>query len=112
MIGMNANSGAALSGVDHLRQSMRDILTTRVGERVMRRAYGSRIPELVDAPLNDDTLLDIYAETAAALLTWEPRIAVEQVTAEQPAAGSVVLTVSGVYVPTGETVVVDGLEVQ
>ena len=42
MNGINATTGAALSGMDHLRQSIRDILTTRVGTRVMRRAYGSR----------------------------------------------------------------------
>ena len=112
MIGTDANTGGALSGIDHLRQSVRDILTTRVGTRVMRRAYGSRLPELVDAPLNDETLVDLYAETFSALLTWEPRIAVEQISASIPAPGKVVLSLVGVYTPTGEPVTVDGIEVR
>lgn len=111
MNGINASTGAALSGMDHLRQSIRDILTTRVGTRVMRRAYGSRLPELVDAPLNDETLVDLFAETAIALATWEPRIDVEQVSAEIPAPGRVIISLTGVYTPTGEPVTVDGIEV-
>lgn len=111
MNGINATTGAALSGMDHLRQSIRDILTTRVGTRVMRRAYGSRLPELVDAPLNDETLVDLFAETAIALATWEPRIYVEQVSAEIPAPGRVIISLTGVYTPTGEPVTVDGIEV-
>lgn len=48
MLGINAQTGQPLSGIDHLRQSIRDILTTRSGMRVMRRDYGSRLPALVD----------------------------------------------------------------
>ena len=51
MNGINAHTGQALSGIDHLRQSIRDILTTRIGTRVMRRDYGSRLPTLVDNPM-------------------------------------------------------------
>lgn len=111
MIGIDAQTGAALSGIDHLRQSIRDILTTRIGSRVMRRAYGSRVPEIVDAPLNAETLVDLYAETVAALVTWEPRIDVQQVSASFPAPGRVILSMSGVYLPTGDAVTVDGIEV-
>jgi hypothetical protein len=38
----------ALEGIDHLKQSIIDILTTPIGSRVMRRDYGSRLFELVD----------------------------------------------------------------
>lgn len=111
MIGMNAFTGRPLAGLDHLRQSVRDILTTRVGTRVMRRAYGSMVPDLVDAPLNDETLVDLYAETVAALMKWEPRIDVEQVSASIPAPGRVELSLVGVYTPTGEPVTIDGIVV-
>lgn len=111
MIGTNAITGGALGAIDHLRQSIRDILTTRVGERVMRRAYGSRLPDLVDAPLNDETMVDLYAETVIALTTWEPRVTVEEVRASVPAPGRVVLELRGVYTPTGEPVRIDGIEV-
>ena len=34
---MNRNTGRAVAGLEHLRQSVADILTTPVGSRVMRR---------------------------------------------------------------------------
>ena len=48
MLGINAYTGESLSGLDHLRQSIADILSTPLNTRVMRRDYGSRIPELID----------------------------------------------------------------
>jgi phage baseplate assembly protein W len=111
MIGTDANTGRRLAGIDHLRQSVRDILTTPIGTRVMRRDYGSRLYALVDAPLNGETLVDLYAATFEALQTWEPRIEVEQVRAEVPAPGRVTLTIEGVYIPTGQPVTIDGIEV-
>jgi phage baseplate assembly protein W len=53
MIGLDASTGKQLSGMAHLRQSVRDILTTPIGTRVMRRDYGSRLYRLVDATMND-----------------------------------------------------------
>ncbi|WP_416139074.1 GPW/gp25 family protein [Halomonas sp. HK25] len=76
MPGMNAATGRALDGIDHIRQSVRDILATPIGTRVMRRDYGSLLPELIDAPLNDATLLQAYAASVMALIRWEPRIRV------------------------------------
>lgn len=111
MIGIDANTGQRLSGIDHVRQSIRDILTTPIGTRVMRRGYGSRLYELVDAPINGETLIDLYAATFEALEMWEPRIQLEEVRAEVPAPGKVLLNLLGIYVPTGEAVRVDGLEI-
>ena len=47
MTGMDRETGKSLSGIEHLRQSIRDILTTPIGSRVMRRDYGSRLFELL-----------------------------------------------------------------
>lgn len=80
MPGMNAHTGSALSGVEHIRQSVADILTTPIGSRIMRRDYGSLLPELIDQPLNGPTALRAYAATVVALMKWEPRIRVQQVT--------------------------------
>ncbi|WP_412057361.1 GPW/gp25 family protein [Bartonella sp. DGB2] len=38
--------------MDHLRQSLIDILMTAKGSRVMRRAYGSDVARLLDQPVN------------------------------------------------------------
>jgi hypothetical protein len=75
-MGMNATTGRQLEGIEHIQQSVRDILTTPIGSRVMRRDYGSLLPELIDAPLNDATLLQAYAASIMALIRWEPRIRV------------------------------------
>ncbi|HBG94704.1 MAG TPA: phage baseplate protein [Chromatiaceae bacterium] len=74
MIGMNAQTGEPIEGVAHLEQSIRDILTTPIGSRVMRRDYGSRVIGLVDRPLNASTIAEIQAAIAMALTTQEPRI--------------------------------------
>jgi len=94
MLGMSRTSGRLLDELTHLRQSIADILTTPIGSRVMRRDYGSRLFEMVDAPINARTLGDIYAATVDALRRWEPRLAVRQVRVLQAAAGRLELALS------------------
>ncbi|MBW8824689.1 MAG: baseplate assembly protein [Phage 64_12] len=79
MRGMDATTGKPIEGEAHLVQSMSDILTTPIGSRVMRRDYGSRLLELVDAPFNAATRLQLYSAVATALLRWEPRISLTRV---------------------------------
>ena len=81
MTGMNGETGAPLSGEGHLVQSIRDILTTPKGSRVLRRGYGSDLYLFLDAPLSDETRLRIAGAVAEALDEWEPRIAVTRVQA-------------------------------
>lgn len=111
MNGMNAQTGRVLSGIDHLRQSLRDILATPIGTRVMRRDYGSRLFELVDAPMNNATLVELYAATAEAVMRWEPRFKLTRVRAASAAPGRVVLDLLGEYRPTGQSIKLDGIEV-
>lgn len=109
MHGTNATTGKALTGLDHLRQSIRDILGTPLGTRVMLRDYGSRLFELVDAPINRGTIVDLYVATIEALAKWEPRISVSRVFAESVTAGKVTLTLEGVYLPNGQPITIDGI---
>lgn len=111
MNGTDATTGKPLDGLAHLQQSIKDILTTPIGSRVMRRDYGSRLPRLVDAPMNRATLIDLYAATAEALATWEPRFRVQQVVATSAAPGRVELMVTGEYLPDGQQVTIDGIVV-
>ena len=76
---MNQETGAAINTVEHIVQSTTDIMTTRIGTRVMRREYGSFLPELVDHPFNDVTRLRVYAATVMALMRWETRISLSRV---------------------------------
>lgn len=111
MNGINASTGKPLAGIEHLRQSLRDILTTPIGTRVMRRDYGSRLYKLVDAPLNRFTILQLYAATAEAIRKWEPRFSLQQVRISSAAPGAVSLDLTGKYLPDGQDVTVDGIVV-
>lgn len=112
MEGINAKTGKVLGGIDHLRQSIRDILTTPLGSRVMRREYGSRLFQLVDAPMNRGTILELYAATAQAIAKWEPRFAVQQVSIVDAGPGAVTIDVTGIYKPDGKTITLDGIVVK
>lgn len=79
MNGMNAKNGRAVADRQHLEQSIAGVLTTPIGSRVMRREYGSQLPDLIDWPLNSATRLQAYAATAMALMRWEPRIRLSRV---------------------------------
>jgi phage baseplate assembly protein W len=107
---MDITSGKPIIGIEHLRQSVRDILTTPLGSRVMRRNYGSRLFDLIDSPINEVTLVEIYAATAAALMQWEPRIRVNRVFARKPQSESTVeIDLEAVYIPTGQPIRLDGI---
>jgi uncharacterized protein len=41
-----------LEPLDHILQSIRNILTIPIGTRIMRPEYGSRLMELLDNPVN------------------------------------------------------------
>lgn len=97
MQGMDRCTGKSLSGAEHLQQSIRDILTTPLGSRVMRRDYGSRLFELVDRPINAQTLVDYYAATAQALWQWEPRFRLTRVQIQAVVECQIILTLEGRY---------------
>lgn len=99
-IGMNRHTGNSLSGTEHIRQSIIDILTTPIGTRVMRRDYGSRLFQLLDAPIAQGTLVEIYAATAEALAKWEPRIQLNRVQGTLVSAGSIELRLDVLIIET------------
>lgn len=77
---MNAATGKGLDILPHIRQSIHKIITTPIGSRVMRRPFGSIIPELIDSPINPRTRLLVMAATATAVIKWEPRIRPSKIT--------------------------------
>lgn len=100
---MNRETGGAIGDLDHITQSIADILTTRIGTRGMRREYGSLLPELVDHPFNDATRLRVYAATVMALMRWEPRISLNRVQfLGANLQGQSVLDLDGTLVDTNE----------
>jgi uncharacterized protein len=68
-------------GPSELDSSLRLVLLTAPGERVMRPEFGCRIHELVFEPVNANTLGRMTQAVREALTRWEPRIDVEAVSA-------------------------------
>ncbi|TQF69548.1 GPW/gp25 family protein [Pseudoalteromonas luteoviolacea] len=107
---MNASTGQRISVIDHLKQSIRDILTTPIGARVMRPDYGSVIPSLIDAPVNNTTLVEIYAGVAAALRRFEPRYKVSRVQVANHTPGQLIIDLEGTYLVNGEPLKLEGIQ--
>ena len=110
MKGLNKKTGQSLSGLEHLRQSIIDIITTPIGTRVMRRQYGSKVFELIDAPLNSSTIIFLYAAIAEALDRWEPRLKLKRIeVVDVNENGKCSLVITGDYLPEGVAVKIDGI---
>ncbi|MEO1819466.1 GPW/gp25 family protein [Pseudomonas sp.] len=103
MNGMST-TGKPISGLEHLRQSIADIITTPIGTRVMRRDYGSLAPSLIDAPQNNATTVRLYSAITSALMRWEPRVRLSRVAITHTAAGAAVLDLEGENTETGNAV--------
>jgi phage baseplate assembly protein W len=109
MIGMDKQTGRAISGLAHLKQSIEDILTTPKGSRVMRREYGSDLFSLVDQPYSQMMVGDITMAVSQALLRWEPRFELQSVAVSKVESGAVTLDISGIYLLNGEALTLDGI---
>ena len=64
----------------HIHESIRQILSTRLGERFMLPEFGSRLPELVFQP-NDVVFRALARQFIVdAIKRWEKRVVIEGVT--------------------------------
>lgn len=70
---------ALVSGAEDVEQSIRIILGTRPGERVMRPNFGCRAQELLFEPRSAATASLMQEYIHQALRMWEPRIEVRSV---------------------------------
>lgn len=96
---LGAHGGLAMSaGVTEIEESIRIILATSLGERVMRPNFGCRIHELVFAPVHGDTIGLARRYVEEALGMWEPRIDVKEVSVVPDSAeadrGKLVVSIS------------------
>ena len=102
---MNAQTGRSMDLFAHVRQSIADILFTRIGSRVQREPYGSIIPELIDSPMRGEVLaMIITSGVYMALATYEPRINVTNVSVDLNAVASARLNLAIEYEINGQKV--------
>ncbi|KAB0494015.1 GPW/gp25 family protein [Pseudomonas vancouverensis] len=95
MIGMDRHTGRPISGIEHLRQSVEDILSTPLGSRRMRPEYGSKLRRYVDLPVNAGWKSLVSAEVARALERWERRLKLDRVRVESVLDGQINLVLHG-----------------
>ncbi|ADX32447.1 baseplate wedge subunit [Erwinia phage ENT90] len=100
--GMSRDTGEALADLEHIRQSVRDILTTPIGSRIMRRSYGSLLSALIDQPQNAALRLQIMSACYMAILQWEPRVKLTSISYEPAFDGGMVVEISGSRTDTAQ----------
>jgi len=94
-LGMNRDTGKAITDIDHIRQSMRDILITPEGSRIARRDYGSLLSVLIDQPQDGVTRLQVMAAVYVAISRWERRVRLSTVNLTSGFDGSMVVKLDG-----------------
>lgn len=78
--GINRETGAPLSDLDHVIQSVIVIWTTTFGERVRNENFGSYIPDLLgNQNLTRGPLLRFFAALILSIELWEPRLRIRQI---------------------------------
>jgi len=82
---------------DNVEQSLKILLQTRIEERVMRGDFGTRIPELLFYPGSLQNLRALEREVENAVMRWEPRVELLDVSAEQDRPDDNRVTVSISY---------------
>ena len=74
-----SGSLAMTSGADDIDASIRVVLLTAPGERVMRPFFGCRVWDLMFEPINANTLGLMADAVREAIGRWEPRVDLEDV---------------------------------
>ncbi|MBE3607094.1 GPW/gp25 family protein [Campylobacter sp. RM13119] len=62
-----------------INESIKDILLTPLGSRVMLPDYGSRLFELIDRRVDDSFRADLACYVIEAVEKWEKRIKIDEV---------------------------------
>ena len=94
---MSRKNGRTLSELDHIKQSIEDILTTPLGSRIMRRDYGSIVADLIDQPKSDVLVLKLFSAIYTAITQWEKRISIIQIKVSDIQVGKLVIDLEAIY---------------
>jgi len=94
-----------VTGSEDIDQSIRIIISTRPGERVMRPTFGCRASELLFEPRSAATVSLLQDYVLEALRMWEPRIEVLQVnvTADEAMPGALLAEIEYLIKATHDT---------
>lgn len=75
-----------VGGDEDIQQSLQILMATFRGERIMRQRYGLGVWGHVFDSVDDTSLADLSSQIEDAILFWEPRIRVENISFDTSAA--------------------------
>ena len=81
---LNTQAPQMAQGKAEIEQSLLLILRTALGERVMRRTFGSNLHELLFEPLTENTRTYMASQLRQSIARNEPRVRVEDLSLVQP----------------------------
>jgi phage baseplate assembly protein W len=110
MAGVNRHTGKLLDGWPHVVQSIMVIFTTGFGERMLRRWFGSSVPQLLGNSLTEATVVSFFTAIVTSLevrerdtgLPREPRFKLTKITPKKvDRSGELRIEIAGIYMPRG-----------
>lgn len=99
---ISRETGKLLTEIEHIKQSLADLISTPIGSRVMRRDYGTQLTNLIDQPTSEALYLKCYSTIYLAILRWEPRIEISKIFISSQEQGKQVLDIEGVLIQSGQ----------
>jgi phage baseplate assembly protein W len=105
MVGIDRRTGRVIGNLASAYQGVEVVLTTRIGERLMRREFGAGIAELLGRLMTPPLFVAFQTLIATAIDLWEPRFAVRRVlvtgTVDQVRTGRAGFKIEADYLPRG-----------
>ena len=86
------------SGGANIAQSLRVLLTTNLGERLMHPEYGCGVSRLLFEPVDQRTITKIQSSISDAILLYEPRVRLLNVNIYQDRKDTGLLNINIEYV--------------
>ena len=100
--GIDARTGALLTGRAHLAQSLAKIWSTRISERVMLLDFGSKLRSHLAEDLTLADVYGIYNDLTDAIYEWEPEYRVRDFQlVSLTRIGGIGIRHAGLYYPEG-----------
>lgn len=97
LIDIDPSTGEYISGWPRIQKSIETILTTQLGERLMRLGWGSAFLDMQDKPLNSEVMTAGIYQAVFYINKYEPEFRVTNVQISgQGSAGNVQVDVYGI----------------
>jgi phage baseplate assembly protein W len=112
---MDRRTGKRLSGQQHLVMRVQDVLSTMRRTRVMRRAYGSNITDLQDAPISQPVIIEYFAGITDAFynpINGMQDVSLQKLRVVAVSAGKLTIGIDAVWVPTGERITLNNVMIE